>query len=50
MLRLNQQSGMLEQVDATALKEKQLLERYDLQRAIVSSWTIFRNEIGLPKR
>ena len=48
MLRFNTQTGMLEQVEETGLKEKKLLERYDLQRAIVTSWEIFKNEIGLP--
>lgn len=48
MLRYNTSTGLLEQVEETALKEKKLLERYDLQRAIVSSWEVFKNEIGLP--
>jgi hypothetical protein len=48
MLRLNTSTGRFEQVEETALKDKQLLERYDLQKAIVSSWEVFKNEIGLP--
>lgn len=48
MLRLNTSTGTFEQVEETALKEKKLLERYDLQKAIVSSWEVFKNEIGIP--
>lgn len=48
MLRFNIKTGKLEQVEETALREKKLLERYDLQKAIVSSWEVFKNEIGLP--
>lgn len=48
MLRLNTTTGKFEQVEETALKEKKLLERYDLQKAIVSSWDVFKNEIGIP--
>lgn len=48
MLRFNTTTGRFEQVEETALKDKKLLERYDLQKAIVSSWEVFKNEIGLP--
>lgn len=48
MLRFNTSTGRFEQVEETALKDKKLLERYDLQKGIVSSWEVFKNEIGLP--
>ncbi len=48
MLRFNTKVGRFEKVEETALKERKLLERYDLQKSIVSSWEVFKNEIGLP--
>ena len=35
-------------MEETELKTQGLLERYDLQKAIVNSWDLFKNEIGFP--
>ena len=48
MLKYDVASKKLVQLEATDMKEQDLKERYDLQDAIVKSWDIFRNEIGLP--
>ncbi|ATU07679.1 hypothetical protein EFE41_09860 [Methanohalophilus portucalensis FDF-1] len=38
----------LEMMEETSLKEENILERYDLQKTILSSWDLFKNEIELP--
>ena len=48
MLKLNPEQGRLEAVPATELRRENILERYDLQNAIVHSWELFKNEIGIP--
>lgn len=48
MLKLNLDNRQFESLKATELKSENILERFDLQEAIVSSWDLFRNEIGLP--
>ena len=48
MLKYDVLSKKLVQLEATDMKEQDLKERYDLQDAIVKSWDVFRNEIGLP--
>jgi hypothetical protein len=49
MLKLDTQKKRLEAVPTTELRTENILERYDLQKAIVNSWELFRNEIGLPQ-
>lgn len=48
MLKFNTTAGKFEHVAQSNLKERNLLERYDLQTAIVGSWNLFKNEIGFP--
>lgn len=48
MLKFDMKSREFKNVEETALKQEKILERYDLQEAIVNSWEQFRNEIGLP--
>lgn len=48
MLRLNMENHCLEMMEETSLKEENILERYDLQKTILSSWDLFKNEIELP--
>ena len=49
MLTLDRHTHQLQPVTSTNLKAEGLLERYDLQQAIVNSWPIFCSEIGLPE-
>lgn len=48
MLKLDINSKSLEKIEPTDMQQEKLLERYDLQKLIVSSWEVFKNEIGLP--
>jgi hypothetical protein len=48
MLKFDTSSLTFEKLEETELKTQGLLERYDLQKAIVHSWDLFKNEIGFP--
>ena len=48
MLELDLKKHRFGSLKTTELKSENILERFDLQEAIVSSWDLFRNEIGLP--
>lgn len=48
MLKFDTNVGKFEHVPQSNLKANNLLERYDLQAAIVQSWDLFKNEIGFP--
>jgi len=48
MLKFDEYSRKFDKVAATEMKSENMLERYDLQEAIVESWELFKNEIGLP--
>lgn len=46
MLRFDKKNKTLTKIHETNLKNEKLLEREDLQKAIIKSWDAFRNEIG----
>ena len=48
MLKFNTEEASFEQVTKSSLTEKGILERYDLQKAILTSWDAFKNELGMP--
>ena len=48
MMKFNKDTASFESISKSNLKAENILERSDLQRAIVSSWDIFKNELGLP--
>ena len=48
MLKLNINSKTFEAIEETKLIAENILERFDLQKAIVNSWELVRREIGLP--
>ena len=48
MLKFHETQKTFEKLDATEMKAENVLERYDLQEAIIQSWELFKNEIGLP--
>jgi len=48
MLKFDENVRKFDKVDATEMKSENILERYNLQEAIVESWELFKNEIGLP--
>ena len=48
MLKFDQEGNRLEPVPVTRLEPENILERYDLQKAVANSWEVFKNEIGLP--
>lgn len=48
MLKFDEKNKQFEKLKATVLKTENILERSGLQEAIVASWELFRNEIGLP--
>ena len=48
MLKFNTEDASFEQVAKSSLTEKGILERYDLQKAILTSWDAFKNELGMP--
>lgn len=47
MLKFDKDKKTLAKLSETNFKKENLLERSDLQKAIVGSWDVFRNEIGL---
>jgi hypothetical protein len=49
MLTLDRRTHQLQPVSSTNLEAEGLLERYDLQQAIVNSWPVFCSEIGSPE-
>ena len=48
MLKLNISRKAFEAIEETKLITENILERFDLQNAIVNSWELVRSEIGLP--
>lgn len=48
MLKLNLNQKAFEAIEETKLITESILERFDLQKAIVNSWELVRSEIGLP--
>lgn len=48
MLKLNITQKAFEAIEETKLITENILERFDLQKAIVNSWDLVRSEIGLP--
>ena len=46
MLKFDKNQKSLSKISTTNFKAENLLERADLQAAIVESWDVFRNEIG----
>ncbi len=48
MLKLNLTQKSFESIEETKLLNENILERFDLQKAIVNSWELVRSEIGLP--
>lgn len=48
MFQFDLNNHTLETLEKTPLKAENILERYDLQRAIVNSWDLFKSNIGFP--
>jgi len=48
MLKFNTDNSSFDSIGKSSLRESNILERYDLQKAIVSSWEEFKNELGFP--
>ncbi len=48
MLKFDEARKQLQKLAATEMKAESVLERQDLQQAILRSWDLFKNEIGLP--
>ena len=48
MLKFDTKNHKFESLPRSGLKSEAILERYDLQKAMVQSWEVFKNEIGLP--
>ncbi len=48
MLEIDVENHKFKSLKATELKSENILERLDLQVAIVNSWDLFKNEIGIP--
>ncbi len=48
MLEIDLEKHKFKRLKATELRSENILERLDLQKAIVNSWELFKNEIGLP--
>ena len=46
---MSESKDSLETLPESDLGENEILERYDLQKAIVNSWEEFTNEIGMPE-
>ena len=46
MLKFDKNQKTLSKLTETNFQRENLLERADLQKAIISSWEAFRNEIG----
>lgn len=49
MLRFDTENHKFQKLEEKDLKTAKILERYDLQKTIVSSWELFKNEIGYPE-
>jgi len=47
MLKFDPSSKSFQNLQQSQLKEEGILERYDFQESIVSSWDIIKNQIGL---
>ena len=48
MLKYNLDENTFENVQETELRAEHIQERHDLQKAIASSWELFKNELGFP--
>ena len=48
MLKFDESRRRFEKLAATEMKAESVLERRDLQQAILHGWDLFKNEIGLP--
>jgi hypothetical protein len=48
MLKFLDSEKAFQRVQPTEMKSEGIVERYDLQKSIVNSWDLFKNEIGLP--
>ena len=48
MLKFNVDENVLEKVKESKLRTEKILEKYNLQQAIVNSWEVFKNELGFP--
>jgi hypothetical protein len=48
ILRLDVENHRFDALKVTGLTSENIFERHDLQKAIINSWDLFRNEIGLP--
>lgn len=48
MLKFDEARKCLEKLDASEMKSEGILEKNHFQSAILQSWDLFRNEIGLP--
>lgn len=48
MLKVNLEEKLFVNVPDTGLRGENILERHDLQKSIVNSWELFRNEINIP--
>ena len=46
MLKFDKNAKTLSKLSETNFNKENLLERTDLQAAIIGSWDVFRNEIG----
>ena len=46
MLKFDTSAGLFEHIPQSNLRESNLLERYDLQAAIVASWELFKMRSG----
>lgn len=49
MLKFSGNKDALESMPESDLKENEILERYNLQKAIVNSWEAFVGELGMPE-
>lgn len=49
MLKFSENRNSLEKMPESDLKDNEILERYNLQKAIVNSWEEFTSEIGMPE-
>lgn len=49
MLKMSEGKDSLETLPESDLKENEIMERYNLQKAIVNSWEAFTSEIGMPE-
>jgi|JI10StandDraft_1071094.scaffolds.fasta_scaffold10835_4 hypothetical protein len=47
MIKFDTKNFKFLKMDSTDLKTENILERYDLQKSIVNSWDLFKNEVGI---